>query len=115
MSLNWQWSDKMGEVTYSNGRKNNLYQGNAQMIAIAEYEDNTYTLTWFTADRQHLKNQLGLNAKGGYGTHNCFAEPYEITGFRFNTRYKSVKQIVSDLIEAYSRSKTPLQIELYYE
>lgn len=46
MSLNWKWDDKMGECFYEDGRKDNLYQGNAFVIAIHEFENDTYQLAW---------------------------------------------------------------------
>lgn len=112
MSLNWQWSDKMGEVVYENGHTAALYQGNALMIAVNEFEDDTYSLAWFAADKEHLRNMIGLNAKKGYdGCLDDDGKLYGIKTFRLNTRYKSVPQIVSDLAKAH----VSVGIELYHE
>lgn len=125
MSLNWNWTDKMGEIIYNpipttteTGPRcrpyvTNIYQGNALMIWVNEsVEDKTYCLNNFCADMEHFKNMLGLNAKKGYGTENLF-EGWckDIKVIRLNTRYKSVPKIV----EAFARAKTPVTIELYYE
>lgn len=129
MSLNWQWTDKMGEIIYNpiptstspatpdeiglrpRPYVTNIYQGNALMIWVNEsIEDKTYCLNNFCADMEHFKNMLGLNAKKGYGSDNLFNE-YHIKTIRLNTRYKSVPKIV----EAFARAKTPVTIELYYE
>lgn len=42
MSLNWQWTDKMGEVIFQDCDtehpfKTNIYQGNALMIWVNEF------------------------------------------------------------------------------
>ena len=138
MSLNWNWTDKMGEIIYNpipastspvpatanpatpaeatprpRPYVTNIYQGNALMIWVNEsVEDKTYCLNNFCADMEHFKNMLGLNAKKGYGTENLFEGWCEdIKVIRLNTRYKSVPKIV----EAFARAKTPVTIELYYE
>lgn len=135
MSLNWQWTDKMGEIIYNpipapstspnpaapnpateprtQPYVTNIYQGNALMIWVDENRaNNTYALRNFCADMEHFKNMLGLNAKKGYGTNNLFEEWCEdIKVIRLNTRYKSVPKI----IEALARAKTHVTIELYYE
>lgn len=113
MSLNWEWSDKMGECIYDSSRQSaehpfvcNLYRGNAQIIAVNEFPDGTYSLAWFSADKQHLRNMLGLTK----GHQNVFKD-FEITKMRLNTRYKEVATIVSD----FAKAKLPITIELYYE
>ena len=117
MSLNWQWSDKMGEVIYEDDCYNpehpyttNIYQGNALMIWVNEFPNETYSMGNFCCDMEHFKNMLGLNAKKGYGTNNYFND-YHIKLIRLNTRYKSVPKIV----EAFAKAKTNIKIELYYE
>lgn len=115
MSLNWQWSDKMGEVVYKECHPDhpyvtNIYQGNALMIWCNEFPDETYSLGNFLVDMEHLKNMLGLNAKKGYGSENLFNDG-QIKEIRLNTRYKSVPKIV----EAFAKAKTNVTITLYYE
>ena len=127
MSLNWEWTDKMGEVIYTDDRYDqehpyvtNIYQGNALMLWVNECAndpskpmtpDNTsYSLGNFCADMEHLRNMLGLNAKKGYSTENLF-NGYHIKLLRLNTRYKSVPKIVAEFAKAH----TNIAIELYYE
>lgn len=115
MSLNWNWNDKMGEVIYEEYNpdhpyKTNIYQGNALMIWCNEFPNNTYTLNNFFADLPHLKNMLGLNAKGGYGTTNHL-NGCGIKSIRLNTRYKSVPKI----LDALAKAHTNITVELYYE
>ena len=127
MSLNWEWTDKMGEVIYTDDRYDpnhpyvtNIYQGNALMIWCNEWAtdpskpmtpDNTsYSLGNFCCDIDHLRNMLGLNAKKGYSPENLFND-YHIKLLRLNTRYKSVPKIVAELAKAH----TNIAIELYYE
>lgn len=126
MGLNWQWTDKMGEIIYnpipatSNEATprpqpcvTNIYQGNALMIWVDENRaDNTYAVSNFCTGMEHFKNMLGLNAKKGYSDTNLFNDwCKDIKVIRLNTRYKSVPKIV----EAFARAKTQVTIELYYE
>ena len=66
MSLNWNWSEKCGEAVFEQRDKEftvNLYQGNAYLIFIYEYEEdgnNMYNLFTFWADKGHAKRCLGL-------------------------------------------------------
>ena len=125
MSLNWEWTDKMGEVIYTDNRydpehpyKTNIYQGNALMIWVNELANDpndptagtSYSLGNFCADMEHFRNMLGLNAKKGYSTENLFND-YHIKLLRLNTKYKSVPKIVAELAKAH----TNIAIELYYE
>ena len=125
MSLNWEWTDKMGEVIYTDDcytqwhpYQTNIYQGNALMIWCNEWANDpndptagtSYSLGNFCADIDHLRNMLGLNAKKGYSTENLF-NGYHIKLLRLNTAYKSVPKIVAELAKAH----TNIAIELYYE
>ena len=127
MSLNWEWTDKMGEVIYTDDcykpglpYQTNIYQGNALMIWVNEWAndpskpmtpDNTsYSLGNFCADMEHFRNMLGLNAKKGFSPENLF-NGYHIKLLRLNTKYKSVPKIVAELAKAH----TNIAIELYYE
>lgn len=104
MAYQWNWSDKMGECIYRSGQKINLYKGNGLVIAIQEFEDNTYSMVWFWADKDHMKNMLGL--KKGYDN---YMKGWGITKFRFNTQYKDVP----DIIAALAKAKMEIEIELY--
>ena len=122
MSLNWEWTDKMGEVIYTDDHydqehpyQTNIYQGNALMIWVNEWANDptagtSYSLGNFCVDLTHLRNMLGLNAKKGYSTENLF-NSYHIKLLRLNTRYKSVPKIVAEFAKAH----TNIAIELYYE
>lgn len=125
MSLNWSWTDKMGEVIHTDDMYTpghpyvcNIYQGNALMIWVNEWANDpndptagtSYSLGNFCADIDHLRNMLGLNAKKGYSTENLF-NGYHIKLLRLNTAYKSVPKIVAELAKAH----TNIAIELYYE
>ena len=127
MSLNWEWTDKMGEVIYEDDRYDpdhpyvtNIYQGNALMIWCNEWASNpnkpmtpdntSYSLGNFCVDIEHLRHMLGLYASKGYSTENLF-NGYHIKLLRLNTRYKSVPKIVAEFAKAH----TNIAIELYYE
>lgn len=107
MALRWDWKDKLGECIYEDGTKVNLYEGNCLTIAVKEHEKGTYTLAWFFADEEHMKNMLGLT-KGYEG--NDMAS-FGIKRIRLNTNYKSVQKIVSCIAKA----KWNIEIELYSE
>ena len=125
MSLNWEWTDKMGEVIYEDDcytpghpYHTHIYEGNALMIWVNEWANDpndptagaSYSLGNFCADIDHLRNMLGLNAKKGYATDNLF-NGYNIKLLRLNTKYKSVPKIVAEFAKAH----TNIAIELYYE
>ena len=81
MSLNWQWTDKMGEVIFQDYDpehpfKTSIYQGNALMIWVNEFPNDTYSVGSFFCDQEHLRNMLGLNAKKGYGSENLEGEDH---------------------------------------
>lgn len=103
MSLNWQWTDKMGTCTFADGSQCNIYRGNAFMIAIYE-TDKTYSLVWFAADKNHMKNLLGLNKD----FNNCF-EDWKITEMSLDTKYKETKEFLQMACAA----KLKITINLY--
>lgn len=106
MSLNWQWNDKMGTCTYDGGKKDNLYRGNAFMIAIHEW-DNNYCLAWFAADKKHMQNQLGLTKEF---KENSFAD-FGIVEFELDTKYPETAEFVKMLAKA----KANVTIKLYHD
>ena len=65
MSLNWDWNDKFAEATYkySDGTTDtvNWYEGNAWMIEVFEASDDTYSVTSFWCDEEHMKRCLGIS------------------------------------------------------
>ena len=110
MSLNWKWDDVMGKCTYKNGSESTLYQGNAQIIAVNHLPDDMYNLAWFSADKEHLRNMLGLT-KGTVSVLDDDGRFFGITSIKLNTAYKSVPDIVKD----FAKAKVNISIELYHE
>lgn len=106
MSLNWEWKDKMGNCTYANGAVANLYGGNALVIAVCEYEDNTYQLAWFASDESHMKNMLGLTKD----YENVFAG-FGICKMRLNINHPKTAKLAQLIV----KSKTKITLELYEE
>ena len=120
MGLNWNWTDKMGEVIYKDDYfadstykfTTDIYEGNALMIWVNHLPDDMYSVGNFAADMEHFRNMLGLNAKKGYSKDNLFNGWCEdIAKIRLNTKYKSVPKIVAEFAKAH----TNVTIELYYE
>lgn len=77
MALSWQWDNKYAEATYKvigdGGWREatyNWYAGNAPMVETWEPGDDTYTVTSFWLDDQHMKNMLGLSKDH---KENCYA------------------------------------------
>lgn len=95
MSLNWNWEDKIGECVYDNGQTSNIYRGNAFMIATTEYPDDTYTLAWFAADKNHMKNLLGLTK----GCTNVFMQ-FGIVEMSLSTKYPETAEMCAMLAKA---------------
>jgi hypothetical protein len=97
----------MGECIYQDGKKSNLYRGNALVIAVNEWEQdgrNLYSLAWFAADEKHFKNMLGLSKEF---KENSF-EDFGIKELTLNTRYKETEKIVALL----ARAKAEVTINL---
>ena len=118
MALHWQWKDKIGEMTLQQGKREwtiNLYEGNAYLIMIHEFEEDgteKYNVIGFFLDKQHMRNCLGLNKKNGYGD-NIYGEAgNRATKFRINKKaYRHTKELVTALVEAFDE----ITIELYAE
>ena len=110
MSLNWRWNDVIGECIYKNGCKSTLYKGNAQIIAINHLPDDMYNLAWFSSDKYHLRNMLGLS-KGYDGILDENKRFFGIETIKLNTRYK----IVSDIVKDFAKAKVNINIELYFK
>lgn len=119
MALHWDFKEKVGEAyfiaDYGNGweeYKVNIYNGNALMILVYEYEEDgvqKYSLNSFFADEQHLKNCLGL-AKGYEG--NIFVKPYErLTKLRLTKNCRKYDKIFSIFAKAFDE----LEMEIYNE
>ncbi len=118
--LQWDWDDKVGEVEIFNYDKvvtYNLYQGNAFLIMLYEYEENgkkMYSMHNFFADETHAKRMFGLDKKwkDTYGK-NSFNQPkYKMKKIRIDkNKFRHTKKLVSMLVEAFDE----INIELYSE
>lgn len=123
MALHWQWDEKCGEATIrqkeSDGGETeytvSLYTGNACLIMLYEREENgqeVYSLWSFWADKQHMKNCLGLNKKEGF-TSNQYAGPFQrITKIRLN---KAKCRYFKDIVPALAQAFDELTIEIFTE
>ena len=94
----------------------NLYQGNAYLIFLNEWEEdgkNLYSLYSFWADKQHMKNCLGLTSKKNEESFNYFNTPEcTLTTVRLNKRKcKYLKDIINALVSGFDNIK----IEIYNE
>lgn len=122
MAIQWKWNEKCGEATFvdiydgdNRTSTTNLYVGNAYLIFINEWEENgqnMYSLSTFWADKEHMKNCLGLNKKAGY-TENIHDKDYcRLTKIRLNKKKcRHTKEIVTALIQAFDN----IDIEIYTE
>lgn len=127
MSLNWNWDEKVGEVTFTkeeiDGVKkdfvSNLYNGNAYLIMVYEYTDESdgkekYQLTGFFADKTHMKRCLGIDKKYKRTLgKNLYEDSWNrLTKIRLNkAKCRDVKDIVMAFYEAFN----DITIELYAE
>ena len=121
MALHWLWKDKCGEATFRQtlGDKSqdftvSLYQGNAFLIFIYEYEENgqnMYTLYNFFNDEAHAKRCLGLDKN--YPEENIFNRGRDrLMKIRLDKSKCTKPQKILDLfIKAFDE----LDIELYKE
>lgn len=112
--LKWDFkTDKIGTISYNYFDKklivNNLYSGNALMIECAEWEQEgkeLYQVCSFWADKEHLKNMLGIN-KGYENVYNSGYKNLKITLLR---KYRGTKDIVNAFIKA--KFDENIQIEI---
>jgi len=120
MALHWDWNKKVGEATFVdtyNGDNReytvSLYNGNACLIFLYEYKENDtdmWQMSDFWIDKNHMKNCLGLNKKGGY-TENLLDKEYRrLSKIRLDKKNcKYLKDITTALIQAFDK----LVIEIY--
>lgn len=114
MALRWDFNeDRIGTISYDYYErgliKHNLYSGNALMIQCAEWEENgqeLYTVQSFWADKEHLKNMLGLNK----GYNNIYNEGYKNLKITLLRKYRGTKDIVNAFIKA--KFDENIQIEI---
>ena len=113
MALHWNWDEKCGEAVVTmrteTGEQDytlSLYEGNALLIMLSEWEENGEKLwsMWnFFADREHAKNCLGLNKKGGY-TDNILNRPGSLVlkSIRLNkSKHRHAKDLIALLAQAF--------------
>lgn len=124
MALTWEWKDKVGEATFKRqiGDKIkeftvDLYEGNAYLIMIYEYEENgkdMYNCQGFFVDKTHMRKCLGIDKrdKNTYGN-NIFNNPDDkITKIRLSrTKSRNYKEIVKAFMDAFD----DIEIGLYRE
>ena len=93
MSINWNWKDNIGvlkvkKIFYTNDKEEfkefyiQIYEGNADLIFIYEYEENGqnfYSLNTFFCDLPHLKR--------------CIEEGMTFDGWQHITFFKWTRQI----------------------
>ena len=110
MALHWLWSEKVGEADIQqNGIEFtcSLYQGNAYLIFIYEYEEegqDLYQMHSFILDKDHLKNMLGLNAKDGFSINEFDRDSERLVAVRFiKKKLRYSKEIISSLVQAFDR------------
>lgn len=120
MALTWNWDKRVGTATlvqkHEEGKETeysiSLYEGNAFLIFIHEYEEDgkeKYELISFWGDKRHMLNCLGLNKKEGF-TENLYVTPaQEYTKFRLN---KNKCRHINDIIPALVRAFDKLTIEI---
>lgn len=122
MALNWDWNKKIGEATFTdtyNGDNReytvNLYNGNAVLIFIHEFEEDgrpMWQMSHFWADLNHMKSCLGLKGVGGLRVdENILNREYgRLTKIRLDKKNcKYLKDITQALIQAFDK----LVIEIY--
>lgn len=106
MGLNWLWSMKCGEVkaVNHNGKeyKLSLYQGNAEMIFVYEYEEdgrNMYTVSSFWSDAEHAKRCLGINKNADKENRNIHDNIKEWTFYK--DKMRDMSKIIGWLVKAF--------------
>ena len=125
MSVNWNWSDKCGEITLVQmhpGEEDNeftitLYNGNCFLVMLHEFKDaetgeDMYDFFGFFSDKEHAKNCLGLNKKKGYDN-NIYCTPYQkFTKLRVN---KKKCRYTKDMVTLFAEAFDDITIEVYSE
>lgn len=115
MSLNWSWNEKCGEAVFEQLDKEftvNLYQGNAYLIFIYEYNEDgkdMYNLWTFWADKVHAKRCLGLEK----GYENLYSDGRDkLKKIRINkSKFSKTSEMIGLLVKAFD----DLVIEIYSE
>lgn len=119
MALNWRWSEKVGEADIQQKGIEftcSLYQGNAYLIFLYEWEDDgekLYQMHSFWLDKDHMKNMLGLNRKDGFSINEFNLESERLVAIRINRKMRYTKEIVTALVQAFDNLKIELVGDAY--
>ena len=119
MSVNWLWSEKIGEVVteydYGDDDKRqfttDLYMGNAYLIMIDEdKEKGTYSVNSFFLDKTHMNRCFGLDKKWETYGDNMFDRGYsKWVKVRVSKEYKHYKEFITAVAQAFDK----ITIEIY--
>lgn len=116
MALYWDWKESVGDATFEVNNEREvritLYEGNALLIMLQEYQEDgedMYNMFGFWVDKAHMKNCLGL-AKG---YDNSYDSDYiRLKKIRLNkTKSRNYKDIITALVKAFDN----IEIEIYSE
>lgn len=124
MSLNWLWSEKMGELIVEQDwddkkREFNisLYEGNAFLIMLYEYRndegESMYNMWNFFVDKEHAKRCLGLAKNGEGKKRNIFVGGFDtVKKIRLN---KTKSRHFKDIVSFFSQAFDDIVIEVFSE
>lgn len=116
MALNWNWSEKCGELTivnYTGGEQTiSLYQGNAYLIMINEFKNEEgeefYNVYGFFNGKEHMLRCLGQSLH--YDSDNIYEGAWK--KIRLNkAKFRHTKEFVKAIAGAFDN----IAIELYTE
>ena len=124
MAIRWDWKEKCGEATFLDrlhkaGEEDkeftvSLYTGNCTLIMLYEWKDKDGETLWnmfsFWADKNHMKNCLGLNKKEGYTDNDYNSGYYKMTKIRLD---KAKCRYINDIVPALTKAFDDLTIEIY--
>lgn len=101
--LTWKWDEKCGEIKTKLGTYN-MYKCNAFMMALAEWKDkesgdDMYNLYCFFADKEHMKNMLGLSKK--FQGDNLCKDWESVTLYKNMWNKKDFKDMVEGLTTSF--------------
>ena len=106
MALEWDWKKKVGTMTIFECDEEvevSLYQGNAFLIMIYEYQEDgedRWTMHNFLLDKQHAKNCLGLSK--GHNENLFNQDTYQIRKIHIDAdKYRYTKELIDMLLKAF--------------
>lgn len=108
MALRWDFKkDRIGTAIIEDGTELRLYNGNAFIIALYEWEKEgkeLYQLMWFFADEEHAKNCMGLSKD----YEGCWKD-FQIKKIELDVTKKETEKFLKLLCKA----KAEIEITLY--